>query len=178
MANNTKAASHPDDGVNPHATIGKEFQVLAATVSVWVGSRWAFSVALLLIAGWAITGPYFHYSDTWQLVVNTATTIVTFLMVFLIQNTQNRDAKALHLKLDELIRSHHPANDDLIDIQKLSDEELDQLEKRYEKIRKACEARRAGKPTQIAANHDSVKQDSKNGAKHDIPAASPQKPAA
>ncbi len=77
---------------------------------------------------WAITGPYFHYSDTWQLIINTGTTIITFLVVFLIQNTQNRDGKALHLKLDELIRSHHPANDDLIDIQKLSDEELDQLE--------------------------------------------------
>jgi len=91
-------------------------------------------------------------------------------VVFLIQNTQNRDAKALHLKLDELIRSHHPANDDLIDIQRLSDEELDQLEKRYEKIRKACEARRAGKQPEVAAKHDA-----KNGGKHDIPAASPQK---
>jgi low affinity Fe/Cu permease len=93
----------------------------------------------------------FHFSDTWQLVINTATTIITFLVVFLIQNTQNRDAKALHLKLDELIRSHHPANDDLIDIQKLSDEELDQLEKRYEHIRKECEARRAKHEKQPAA---------------------------
>ena len=78
--------------------------------------------------GCGVSGPYFHYSDTWQLIINTGTTIITFLVVFLIQNTQNRDAKALHLKLDELIRSHHPANDDLIDIQKLSDEELDSLE--------------------------------------------------
>jgi low affinity Fe/Cu permease len=91
-------------------------------------------------------------------------------VVFLIQNTQNRDAKALHLKLDELIRSHHPANDDLIDIQKLSDEELDELEKRYEKIRKACEARRAGNPPQVAVQHDS-----NNGAKQDAPAKAKQK---
>ena len=111
-------------------------------------------------------GPFFHFSDTWQLIINTGTTIVTFLVVFLIQNTQNRDAKALHLKLDELIRSHHPASDDLIDIQKLSDEELDELELRYEKIRKACEARRAGKQPEAAAMHNA-----KNGAKHDIPAA-------
>ena len=142
MANNTKAASHPDDGVNPHATIGKEFQVLAATVSVWVGSRWAFSVALLLIAGWAITGPYFHYSDTWQLVVNTATTIVTFLMVFLIQNTQNRDARAIHLKLDEIIRSIGRARNEMIDIEKLSDEELETLSAHFEEIRAECEQRK------------------------------------
>ena len=102
-----------------------------------------FLLAVVALVIWAASGPFFHFSDTWQLVINTGTTIVTFLVVFLIQNTQNRDAKALHLKLDELIRSHHPANDDLIDIQKLSDEELDELELRYEKIRKQCAARRA-----------------------------------
>jgi low affinity Fe/Cu permease len=91
-------------------------------------------------------------------------------VVFLIQNTQNRDAKALHLKLDELIRSHHPASDDLIDIQKLSDEELDQLEERYEKIRKACEARRAGKTPrvgntpEITARQDAQKPQAKTPA--------------
>jgi low affinity Fe/Cu permease len=129
-----------------------------------------FLVAVVVLVLWAVSGPFFHFSDTWQLIINTGTTIVTFLVVFLIQNTQNRDAKALHLKLDELIRSHHPANDDLIDIQKLSDEELDQLEKRYEKIRKACEARRAGRNPQVTAERNS-----KNGGKHDTPAASPQK---
>src|SRR5881227_2189288 len=148
----------------------KGFHVFATQAANWVGTKWAFLAALLVIALWIVTGPYFHYSDTWQLIINTGTTIITFLVVFLIQNTQNRDAKALHLKLDELIRSHHPANDDLIDIQKLSDEELDQLEKRYEKIRKACEARRADKEAQPAA---------KNGAKHqDRAPSSPKKPAA
>ncbi|HEY2497593.1 MAG TPA: low affinity iron permease family protein, partial [Candidatus Angelobacter sp.] len=115
---------------------------------------YVFFAAVVVLLLWAVSGPYFHYSDTWQLIINTGTTIVTFLVVFLIQNTQNRDAKALHLKLDELIRSHHPANDDLIDIQKLSDEELDELEKRYEKIRKACEARRAGKMPEVAVDQN------------------------
>lgn len=95
----------------------------------------------LWIIGWAVAGPYFHYSDTWQLVVNTATTVVTFLIVFLIQNTQNRDAKAIHLKLDEIIRSIHPAHNEMIDIEKLSDEELERLSAQYEQIRKECEAR-------------------------------------
>ena len=124
------------------------FSRFASGTAQVVGHPSVFFAAVLVLLLWAVSGPYFHYSDTWQLIINTGTTIVTFLVVFLIQNTQNRDAKALHLKLDELIRSHHPASDDLIDIQKLSDEELDALEKRYEKIRRACEARRAtGKGT-------------------------------
>ena len=120
------------------------FSRFASSTAQVVGHPYVFFAAVLVLLLWAVSGPFFHFSDTWQLIINTGTTIVTFLVVFLIQNTQNRDAKALHLKLDELIRSHHPANDDLIDIQKLSDEELDQLELRYQKIRKACEARRAG----------------------------------
>ena len=120
----------------------KGFQVLATWASRWVGSKWAFAGALLLIIGWAATGPFFRYSDTWQLVVNTATTIVTFLMVFLIQNTQNRDAKAIHLKLDEIIRAHRRANNQMIDIEKLSDEELEVLAAQFEKISEACESRK------------------------------------
>ena len=142
MANDSKAIPHPSDGMNAPATMGKEFQALASTVSAWVGSKWAFSAALLLIAAWAITGPYFHFSDTWQLVVNTATTIVTFLMVFLIQNTQNRDARAIHLKLDEIIRSIHHAHNEMIDIEKLSDEELETLSAHFEEIRAECEQRK------------------------------------
>src|SRR6476619_88260 len=126
------------NGTNPE----KGFHVFATLAANMVGSKWAFLAAPLIIALWLVSGPYFHYADTWQLIINTGTTVVTFLVVFLIQNTQNRDARALHLKLDELIRSHPPAHNDMIDIEKLSDEELDQLEKRYEKIRKACEARR------------------------------------
>src|SRR5437867_1033418 len=96
-------------------------------VSYWAGSRWSFLGAMFVIIVWAVSGPYFHYSDTWQLVVNTATTVVTFLMVFLIQNSQNRDAPALHLKLDEIIRSIQPAHHEMINIEKLSDEELEIL---------------------------------------------------
>jgi low affinity Fe/Cu permease len=130
------------------------FSRFASSTAQFVGQPMVFFIAVVMLVLWAVSGPYFHYSDTWQLIINTSTTIVTFLVVFLIQNTQNRDAKALHLKLDELIRSHHPANDDLIDIQKLSDEELDALEERYQKIREACEARRHGKSIKAAADQD------------------------
>src|SRR5262249_48607185 len=136
------------------------FSRFASGTAEVVGHPYMFLLAVVVLVVWAVSGPFFHFSDTWQLIINTGTTIVTFLVVFLIQNTQNRDAKALHLKLDELIRSHHPASDDLIDIQKLSDEELDQLEERYQKIREACEARRNGKK-------------SRSGEACDIPESAP-----
>ena len=103
---------------------------------------WAFGAALIVIVVWGLTGPVFHFSDTWQLVINTATTIVTFLMVFLIQNTQNRDARALHLKLDEVIRALTPAHNEMIDIEKLSEPELQALAERYAAIRLECEKRK------------------------------------
>src|ERR1700758_2458496 len=112
-----------------------DFQSFATTASIVVGSRWSFLAAAIIIVVWAVTGPLFHYSDTWQLIINTGTTIVTFLMVFLIQNTQNRDARAIHLKLDEIIRSIHHAHNEMIDIEKLSDDELRKLADRYEVIR-------------------------------------------
>jgi low affinity Fe/Cu permease len=115
------------------------FGVFARKTSNILGSAWAFVVALLIIVVWAATGPTFHYSDTWQLIINTGTTIVTFLMVFLIQNTQNRDAKAVHLKLDELIRALGPARNRLVDLEKLSDDELKSLEGEFEKLRKKAE---------------------------------------
>lgn len=133
------------------STVKLWFSRFAGRTAQTVGTPYMFFFAVATIIVWAVLGPYYHFSDTWQLIINTGTTIVTFLVVFLIQNTQNRDAKALHLKLDELIRSHHPARDELIDIEKLSDEELDELEKRYEAIRKECEERRARKETRPAA---------------------------
>jgi low affinity Fe/Cu permease len=117
------------------------FGQFAARASGWVGSRWAFAGAGTVILVWAASGPLFHFSDTWQLVINTGTTIVTFLMVFLIQNTQNRDARAINLKLNELIRSIDKARDQMIDIENLSDLELDELQAKYEKIKAACESR-------------------------------------
>jgi low affinity Fe/Cu permease len=113
------------------------FRKFAQATSTMVGSPWAFIIAVLIVLVWAATGPLFNYSDTWQLVINTGTTIITFLMVFLIQNTQNRDAKAIHLKLDELIRAVKDARTDLVDLEKLSDEELDRLKKQFERLRRA-----------------------------------------
>jgi len=100
-----------------------------------LGSAWAFIGAIFIIAVWGLTGPAFYFSDTWQLIINTGTTIVTFLMVFLIQNTQNRDAKAMHLKLDELIRAIQGARNRLVDLEKLSDDELKRLEEQFTRVR-------------------------------------------
>jgi low affinity Fe/Cu permease len=110
------------------------FRVFARKSSDVLGNAWSFIIAILIILVWAITGPMFHFSDTWQLIINTGTTIVTFLMVFLIQNTQNRDAKAVHLKLDELIRALKGARNQLVDLEKLSDEELAKLEQEFERV--------------------------------------------
>jgi low affinity Fe/Cu permease len=119
--------------------VGDAFRVFARRSAIALGSAWAFAGAALVILIWVISGPTFHFSDTWQLVINTATTIVTFLMVFLIQNTQNRDAKAVHLKLDELIRALEGARNHLVDLEDLSDEELKKLEKQFQSLRKRAE---------------------------------------
>jgi low affinity Fe/Cu permease len=111
------------------------FRSFAGATSVAAGSPWAFLIAVVIIAVWGVTGPIFGFSDTWQLVINTGTTIVTFLMVFLIQNTQNRDAKAVHLKLDELIRAVGGARTHLVDLEDLTDEELEELQKQFQHIR-------------------------------------------
>src|SRR4051812_15614950 len=95
-------------------TFNESFRKFAHATAEKMGSSWAFLFSVLIIVAWLCSGPFFHYSDTWQLIINTSTTIVTFLMVFLIQNTQNRDATAIHLKLDELIRAVKGARNDLI----------------------------------------------------------------
>ncbi len=117
------------------------FRVFARKTSAVLGSAWAFCAAILIIVIWATTGPMFDFSDTWQLIINTGTTIVTFLMVFLIQNTQNRDAKAVHLKLDEIIRALSKARNELVDLEELSDEELGKLEDQFKRIRTEAENR-------------------------------------
>jgi low affinity Fe/Cu permease len=111
------------------------FRKLSNSVSAVVGSSWSFIVATAVVVVWAVTGPIFKFSDTWQLVINTGTTIVTFLMVFLIQNTQNRDAQAMHLKLDELIRAAQGARNTMVDVEHCSDEELKQLQAAFERLR-------------------------------------------
>ena len=119
--------------------VSDAFRVFANRSSVMLGSAWAFTGAVLVILVWILTGPTFHFSDTWQLIINTATTVITFLMVFLIQNTQNRDAKAMHLKLDELIRAIKDARDELVDLEDLSDQELKKLEEQFQRTRKRAE---------------------------------------
>jgi len=115
------------------------FRVFAQHSAAMLGSAWAFTAAVLVIFVWLLTGPMFHFSDTWQLIINTATTVITFLMVFLIQNTQNRDSKAIQLKLDELIRAVKGARNQLVDLEDLSDEELKKLEKQFQSMRKRAE---------------------------------------
>ena len=119
--------------------VSDAFRLFARRSSMLLGSAWAFGIAILIIVIWGLTGPAFHYSNTWQLIINTGTTIVTFLMVFLIQNTQNRDAKAAHLKLDEIIRALKGARNELIDLENLADEDLTSLEKQFERVRKKAE---------------------------------------
>ena len=119
--------------------VSDAFRVFARRSSSMLGSAWAFTAAVLVIVVWLLTGPAFHFSYTWQLIINTATTVITFLMVFLIQNTQNRDAKAVHLKLDELIRAVKDARNELVDLEDLSDEELQKLEQQFRKMRKRAE---------------------------------------
>lgn len=111
------------------------FHDFASKAAHVVGSPWCFALAVFAIITWAILGPVYAYSDSWQLVINTGTTIITFLMVFLIQNTQNRDARAIQLKLDELIRSIGKARNSLVDLEHLSEDELDHLEEEFQRIR-------------------------------------------
>ena len=120
------------------------FLRFARTISHAVGTVWAFAIAILLVVLWGLVGPWFHYSDAWQLTINTGTTIVTFLMVFLIQHTQNREAQVTQLKLDELIRAVSTARDELVDMEDLSDEELRLLQRQFVALRKSAEASRHG----------------------------------
>jgi len=130
------------------------FRIFAHQSSIVLGSAWAFVGAALVVLVWVLTGPTFHFSDTWQLVINTATTVVTFLMVFLIQNTQNRDTKAVQLKLDELIRAIRSARNELLDLEDLSDAELKSLEEQFQRLRKKAE--HDGSPSRHAAPAESA----------------------
>lgn len=111
------------------------FTGIARRASDMVGSPWTFGTACVMVLAWALAGAFFSFSDAWQLVINTGTTIATFLMVFLLQNTQNRDARALHLKLDELIRSTKAARNRLIDLEDCTEQELDELQREFERVR-------------------------------------------
>lgn len=130
--------------MNSHEhTTARNFSRFATYSSNLVGSPGAFLFALVTVVAWFAVGPIFHFSDTWQLLINSWTNIATFAVVFLIQNAQNRDSKAINLKLAELIRAVGPAREDMIDIERLSDKELEELSHRYSRIRKEWERRRA-----------------------------------
>ena len=132
MSNNAKPGSN--NHRNGRTNVQHAFHRFACKTADIMGSPWAFLGAVLVIIVWAPFGPMFHYSDSWQLVINTGTTIVTFLMVFLIQNTQNRDAKTFHLKLDELIHAIKGARNKMIDLENMTDDELDVIRKEFERI--------------------------------------------
>jgi low affinity Fe/Cu permease len=139
MKTQKKKLKQQEESKNFFCVVSDVFRIFARRSSRVLGSAWVFAGAIVIIVIWALTGPMFHYSNTWQLIINTGTTIVTFLMVFLIQNTQNRDAKAAHLKLDEIIRALKGARNELIDLEKLADEDLTSLEKQFERVRKKAE---------------------------------------
>jgi low affinity Fe/Cu permease len=137
------------------SNLGWTFSELARSASCILGSSAAFAAACAVIVLWGLTGPLFGYSDTWQLVINTTTTIVTFLMVFLVQNTQNRDARALHLKLDELLRAMRSARNRLIDLENCTDEEIDQIERQFHALRRRADRKKEG-PHDRAAQKSSA----------------------
>ena len=140
MRGSHRASKHP----KPIKHAGG-FQRFARQSSRLSGRPLTFGIAIFIVLAWLITGPIFHYSNAWQLVINTGTTIITFLMVFLIQNTQNRDSEAMHIKLDELIRANKNAHTVVLDIEELSEKELDELKRCYAKLaREALEKMRAG----------------------------------
>src|SRR5580692_9524430 len=118
----------------PRSPFGRHLEHWSRIVTDWTGSSWAFAVAALIVLVWLATGPIFHYSDTWQLVINTGTTIVTFLMVFLIQRAQNKDALAVHLKLNEIVAAMHGASNRLVDAEDLDEEELGKLHHLYKHL--------------------------------------------
>src|ERR1039457_6152970 len=130
----------------PSRNVHEHFGRFAAVASGWFGSTWAFAGAGLVVTVWAATGPILHFSATWAQAINTGTGIATFLVVFLIQNTQNRDARAINLKLNELIRAMDKARNQMIDIEKLSDLELDEMQAMYEKVKSAWTDRQARVP--------------------------------
>jgi low affinity Fe/Cu permease len=134
MASRLKSSSKTITDLDRGAVKAFRFSNFARGISAWSGRPLVFGLALLAVILWAVTGPLFGYSDTWQLVINTSTTIITFLMVFVIQNTQNRDTAAIQIKLDELIRAMPGAHNAILDLEQLEEEQLQQYLKRYEEL--------------------------------------------
>ena len=132
------------------------FEKTASKITSWTGSSPAFCIAFLIIVAWAISGPFFGYSETWQLVINTGTTIITFLMVFIIQKSQNKDSKAIQLKLNELIAASRHASNRMVDIEDLTEAELDIIHKFYQKL------------SDVSENDDDIHQSHSISAAEDL----------
>ena len=143
------------------AAIGLWFEVFSKTITRWTGSTNAFAVALGVIIVWSVLGPVFHFSDTWQLVINTGTTIVTFLMVFLIQRSQNKDSLAVHLKLNEVVAALNGASNRLVDVESLSEKELAALHRFYREL-----ATLARHETDVTMSHSVEEARQRHSAKH------------
>jgi low affinity Fe/Cu permease len=157
-----KMASMKDD-----SAVEEVFASFAGKISQATGSFWTFSAAVLVVLVWAATGPVFHYSETWQLVINTGTTIVTFLMVFIIQHAQNKDMRAVHLKLNELIAAVEGASNRLIDVEDLSDHELEHLYSRFQTLAKTAEKVSHGAKLTIEdSDDDQANDDAGHGHGH------------
>jgi low affinity Fe/Cu permease len=158
--NGTNGTTNGNGQPQQLSKVNNLFRRFAQATSNAVGSPWAFVLAVLVIVAWAVTGPIFRFSDTWQLIINTGTTIVTFLMVFMIQSSQNRDARAIHLKLDELIRSKRGARNKLVDLENCTDEELAEIEAEFRRIKS-----KAGHAKHVAHEHG---DDHRHGHLHEI----------
>jgi low affinity Fe/Cu permease len=145
----------------PKSNLGRTLERWSRKVTEWTGSSWAFALAALVIVVWLLTGPLFHFSDTWQLVINTGTTIVTFLMVFLIQRAQNKDSLAIQLKLNEIVAAIQGASNRLIDVEDLSEEELRLLRRHYQAL-----ARMAKRDDSLGQSHTIDEAETRHEEKH------------
>ena len=170
--------------MRPHSALGRMLEVMSRDVTTFTGSSWAFAVAALVIVGWLVSGPFFHYSDTWQLVINTGTTIVTFLMVFLIQRSQNKDSLALQLKLNEIVAALAGASNRLIDIEDLTEQELRALHEHYKVLadmaRRGIDLKESHSVEEAMSRHAAKQRANKEHAAHpaaplkpDVPGGSP-----
>ncbi|UTA55954.1 low affinity iron permease family protein [Lysobacter soli] len=139
----------------------------AKSAARWTGNASCFGLAVLVVVVWLVSGPMFGFSDTWQLVINTGTTIITFLMVFLIQNTQNRDTEAMQIKLDELIRATRMAENTLLDLEELDQAELDRLRKRYEELARLAREHSDSRRRDSPAHEHARKRDAARSGEHD-----------
>ena len=148
--------------MRPRSSVGRKLERLSRVVTAWTGSSWAFAIAAAVIVVWLVSGPVFHFSDTWQLVINTGTTIVTFLMVFLIQRAQNKDSLAIQLKLNEIVAAIPGASNRLIDVENLNEADLMRLHEFYGRL-----AEMAKKEVDLRRSHSIEEADARHRRKQD-----------